>query len=246
MKRTSPGAVRDSAFAARSGFTLLELLVVVAVVLVLAGLLFPVASSMQDSAKDSKCLSNLRSIVTAAHAYANENNGFFPKAFDRNQPGALQFWHAQLLPYLDDGNSEGSEVFLCPHNEVKVTASRYACTYSVHPGLMPQNPPLQWFVGPLPRQAVPRPSQIILVADGTQAVAGGVSDTSLTNPFAVFAPNNTPLTTVLTPLPQWDNDQSARHLRFRHGGRLQAGMLDGSARSFRKEDLTYGQFVLDR
>jgi prepilin-type N-terminal cleavage/methylation domain-containing protein/prepilin-type processing-associated H-X9-DG protein len=60
------------------GFTLIEILVVVAIIAVLAAIAFPVASRAVESAQASKCLSNLRQMHTAVASYMQDNNGHLP------------------------------------------------------------------------------------------------------------------------------------------------------------------------
>jgi len=65
------------------GFTLVELLVVMAVVAILAALLLPALASAKERSKGTACLSNLRQIGLAIRAYADDNSGnipFGPKA----------------------------------------------------------------------------------------------------------------------------------------------------------------------
>jgi prepilin-type N-terminal cleavage/methylation domain-containing protein/prepilin-type processing-associated H-X9-DG protein len=59
-------------------FTLIELLVVVVVIAVLIGLLLPVFASMQDSARSTACVSNLRQIGAGIVGYAADNEGKIP------------------------------------------------------------------------------------------------------------------------------------------------------------------------
>jgi prepilin-type N-terminal cleavage/methylation domain-containing protein len=58
--------------------TLVELLVVIAIIAVLAGLLFPVISTIRKSADKTVCLSNLRQIGAAALLYAGEHDLTLP------------------------------------------------------------------------------------------------------------------------------------------------------------------------
>jgi prepilin-type N-terminal cleavage/methylation domain-containing protein len=70
--------------ASRRAFTLVELLIVLAVIAILITLLLPVASRARDQANRVKCLSNLRNIGTALVAYQGEHGGAFPITYKQN------------------------------------------------------------------------------------------------------------------------------------------------------------------
>jgi len=63
----------------RRGFSLIELLVVTAIVAVLASLLLPAIGQVKASARKLTCASNLRQIGLAIIVYANDNHGTFPQ-----------------------------------------------------------------------------------------------------------------------------------------------------------------------
>ena len=75
---------------ANPAFTLIELLIVIAIVAVLASIVFPVFSSIQLSAKRTQSLSNMRQLGTALLAYCGDNNGALPTEGDAapTWPGA--------------------------------------------------------------------------------------------------------------------------------------------------------------
>lgn len=61
-----------------SGFTLVEMLVVIAILALLAGLIFPAATNGVERARTMKCASQLREISSAALMYAADHNGTLP------------------------------------------------------------------------------------------------------------------------------------------------------------------------
>lgn len=109
-------------------FTLIELLVVVAVVSLLLGLLLPALGSARSSSLGAACASNLRQLVIAGDAYANDHA-------DRYAPGAPGIatsnrlrWHGAragsheafrpeggtLSPYLAEDAAAGAALRACP------------------------------------------------------------------------------------------------------------------------------------
>ncbi|MDR1283651.1 MAG: prepilin-type N-terminal cleavage/methylation domain-containing protein [Opitutaceae bacterium] len=59
-------------------FTLIELLTVVAIIGILAGILIPVTAGVRRKARDARCLSNIRQIGTALGLYLADNKDRFP------------------------------------------------------------------------------------------------------------------------------------------------------------------------
>jgi prepilin-type N-terminal cleavage/methylation domain-containing protein len=60
------------------GFTLIELLVVIAILAILAALLLPSLALAREKGRQAACISNLRQIGLAIHAYASDNDGKMP------------------------------------------------------------------------------------------------------------------------------------------------------------------------
>ena len=62
----------------RGGFTLVELLVVVAIIAMLVTLLLPTLNRAKDLTRRAMCLTNLRGLASAANVYAEEFDGKYP------------------------------------------------------------------------------------------------------------------------------------------------------------------------
>jgi prepilin-type N-terminal cleavage/methylation domain-containing protein len=82
-----------------AAFTLLELLVVIAVISILAALLLPVLGGAKEQAKNAGCLSNLRQIGIAIQLYAHDNEDELVAAeFDlRNGAPFEEGWPTLLM-----------------------------------------------------------------------------------------------------------------------------------------------------
>lgn len=75
---SSPGPSPLRARSWPGGYTLIEILVVIAVIALLAALLLPAINSMRDRAAATKSASNLRQIGTALLGYTTDNNMEYP------------------------------------------------------------------------------------------------------------------------------------------------------------------------
>ena len=64
----------------KSAFTLIELLIVITIIGILAGLISMGVSSMRDSAREKHCTNNLRQLMDGTLAYAMDNGGDLPFA----------------------------------------------------------------------------------------------------------------------------------------------------------------------
>jgi prepilin-type N-terminal cleavage/methylation domain-containing protein len=62
----------------RHGFTLVELLVVIGIIVILISLLFPVVAGIFGMIKEYQCEKNMSQLALVIQSYANDNNGEFP------------------------------------------------------------------------------------------------------------------------------------------------------------------------
>ena len=84
-----------------AGFTLVELMVCMAVILLLAALLLPAIAKVRTAAVRGQCQSQIRQLGMAFLAYASDNGGFLPHEDNGDGlPPEGCGWYEVLTPYL--------------------------------------------------------------------------------------------------------------------------------------------------
>src|SRR5690242_2834007 len=82
-----------------SAFTLVELLVVMAIIVLLAGLLLPALNRARASGRSAKCRSNLHQVALALRMYVDDNNAYpFEEMRSRNYEFGWKNWVIDLAP----------------------------------------------------------------------------------------------------------------------------------------------------
>jgi len=129
----------------RGGFSLVELLVVVAIIAVLVGLMLPAIQSVREAARLSQCKNNLRQVAMGCLSHL-QSHGYYPwvgfrgtwqtpgRAYSRLGFGTSQTggWLFSILPYIEKQGLfelDAGQVGLAEANQVKKRIETVVPTY---------------------------------------------------------------------------------------------------------------------
>jgi len=214
------------------GFTLVELLVVIGIVALLAGLVLSAISSVRHAAASTACLSNLRQMATAATDYAMRNHGTYPPAqwTDAEDPSVLRGWD-----FTKRGNEVIGPGFLwapqpvtavqqCPSFDGKAQSPGDAFTgYNYNTSYIGRGTG-ELIASPARVAQVRRPSRTLLFGDGQWALG---ANKYMRSPL--HSPSEDPVAYA-----DGSATRAAGTQGFRHRGATNAAFCDGHAESMRE------------
>lgn len=150
----------------RRGFTLVELLAVIAIIGVLASLLIVTVPKINESAHRATCASNLRQIGILVLGYAADHKNQLPLS----REGGLFSFASNILPdtkLVNQSDNPMGKLFYCPSDD-----SGGVATYSITGGYSGDNTGVYlrsttnaYVEGRFPINAFPRPAQTFLLVE---------------------------------------------------------------------------------
>lgn len=119
------------AHTSKRGFTLIEMLVVIGIIVVLVAILFPVFQTVREQSRQTACIGNLEQLVVALKQYRADHGRYpFMPYYDTGLQKYQGGFSALYPDYVDD-----TSLFICPDDRnidgiEKEARARVYCSYN--------------------------------------------------------------------------------------------------------------------
>lgn len=207
-----------------SGYTLIELLTVIAIIGILAAILIPVVGAARATARDALCQSRLRTLSQTVQLFALDHNEKIPQGFNTQH----WYWWEDINAYMDIPKPNVSTAqHRCPSGWA---AGEYGDDVLIAKWAN-MDYGMRWTGTDFNSRLV----SLSQIADHSRYVV--FLDALHASPMA---PGNTAIFTPPRFARMYNNVAGAGlldELVFRHGGRANVVHLDGSIGSFRNQDI---------
>ncbi len=218
----------------KHGFTLIELMIVIAIIAILVAILFPVFAQARKRARQTECASNIRNLLTAMKMYAQDSDGTLPRAIYNDAP-VYNAWADVIM----QGYVNNDQIYECPESRLHVdryTGANWPQSRFIRED---DNPPVigvGYSYGINALLANPALNPPITTGGPAGEREGQVEDASGTIILAdggYWPPTNTSAWVIYRSDASWDPSLLQWELDlYRHGqnGKFNAGFVDGHAK----------------
>ena len=198
----------------KKSFTLIELLLVIAIIAILAGMLLPALNHARERARSTNCQSNHKQISLALIFYADENDGQYPSAYDKNYGSNRKEWNKRLYT---DKYVTPKKSLICPANSYSAAKTSLDDVYYSGIGLRTvyeNSPGVFWSSNSkyiINQKSITNPSEYVVLGDTR-------INSSSPNGFYILT----------------NNTNKTQTLALRHQKNLNVAFLDGHAKTIDK------------
>lgn len=201
----------------RAGFTIVELLMVISIIIILTALLLPALKKCNDMSRRIVCLNNQKQLGTGLLMYANDYNDWFPcyeYGTELERPDNVYGWSQKIFPYMNYDYNSGPPLYHCPAGKIYTayintpwrsrgySANYFMGVYETYPNLIPCR-----------LNKIPVPSKLLYLCEGWMAAYGGVENG--TSAYAIM----------------WLRYDHTDSLGWRHNNKMNILFMDGHVAS---------------
>ena len=146
--------------ACHQGFTLIDLLVVIAIISIIAAILFPVFAQAREKARQTACASNERQLGLVFLQYAQDSDETLPtRGGNGNYVGAG--WAGQVFPYV-----KNSGIYGCPDDATVATPPAVPVSYAYNAMISRTDNPAYGIAGAISGLMAPSKTVLLLEVSG--------------------------------------------------------------------------------
>ena len=118
---------------------MIQLLVVIAIIAILAGMLLPALNQAREKGRSSSCVNQLKQLGLVFAQYRGDNDDYYPISRLKDESSTKVYWPTSLCTYFGDeqkeyNNSTRAPKWLsCPSQKVQYTQTAvlaYGCSYA--------------------------------------------------------------------------------------------------------------------
>ena len=153
----------------RHAFSLIELLMVMAIIAVLSTMVLFIINTVRSTARNLQCTTNVRNLAVATQCYATDNRGMLPYRVIN-----AEWWEMSLnyleAQYQDTYRKRRGDIFHCPFADAEIpnpwkTAARFTCHYGMNSHIRVAWTGVDWLFDQSPIRMVQLPADLLLMTD---------------------------------------------------------------------------------